>query len=179
MPENTPSTGQDLVDSVSAEVPDLTREIPTRLWDPPRRLLRAIRSYQKWRRRRGPVAWLLRKLAVLSHRFWSVITASDIPISSNIAGGLLLIHPVGIVIHPTAEIGPNCLILQNVTLVGGVRLLGHVDIGAGAVVVRAVTIGRHAKIGANAVVTTDIPDYATAIGVPARVIVKRAPLADR
>ena len=81
-----------------------------------------------------------------------------------------MIHPVGIVIHPTAEIGPNCLILQNVTLVGGVKLLGHVDIGAGAVIVRPVTIGRHAKIGANAVVTSDVPDYATAVGVPARII---------
>ncbi|MGC4069744.1 MAG: serine acetyltransferase [Polyangiaceae bacterium] len=116
------------------------------------------------------MAWALCKWAVLRHRFWSVVTASDIPVNSRIAGGLLLIHPVGIVIHPTAEIGPNCLILQNVTLVGGVKLLGHVDIGAGAVIVRSVTIGKHARIGANAVVTTDVPDYATAIGVPARII---------
>jgi serine O-acetyltransferase len=109
-------------------------------------------------------------MAVLRHRFWSVVTASDIPISTKIGGGFLLIHPVGIVIHPTAEIGPNCLILQNVTLVGGVKLLGHVDIGAGAVIVRPVTIGRHAKIGTNAVVTSNVPDYATAVGVPARII---------
>lgn len=81
-----------------------------------------------------------------------------------------MVHPMGIVIHPSADIGPNCLILQNVTLVAGVKLMGHVDIGAGAVIVRSVTIGKHAKIGANAVVTIDVPDYATAVGVPARVI---------
>jgi serine O-acetyltransferase len=159
-------------ESVSAEVPDYTRETPTRYWDPPRRLIRSIRSYQKWQAVPGPIGWFFRKVAVVRHRFWSVITASDIPVNSKIGGGLLLIHPVGIVIHPTAEIGPNCLILQNVTLVAGVKLLGHVDIGAGAVVVRQVTIGKHARIGANAVVTADVPDYATAVGVPARIITR-------
>lgn len=162
-------------DEISAEVPDLAREKPNRLWDPPRRLLRSIRAYQKWKSRRGPIAWLFAKYAVLKHRFWSVVTASDIPINSQIGGGLLLVHTVGIVIHPAAKIGPNCLILQNVTLVGGVVLEGHVDIGAGAVIVRPVTIGKHAKIGANAVVTSDVPAYATAVGVPARIIRRQVP----
>jgi serine O-acetyltransferase len=170
MPPDEPAASQ----TVSAEVPDYTREIPRRGWDPPRRLIRSIRSYQKWDERRGLMAWLLRKVAILRHRFWSVVTASDIPVSTKIDGGLLLIHPVGIVIHPAVTIGPNCLILQNVTLVGGVKVLGHVDIGAGAVIVRPVTIGKHAKIGANAVVTTDVPDYATAVGVPARIISRRS-----
>ena len=92
------------------------------------------------------------------------------PINCKIQGGLLLTHPNGVVIHPEATIGPNCLILQQVTLVGGVKVGGHVDFGAGAKVVRAVTIGDHAKIGANAVVLCDIPPGATAIGIPAKII---------
>ena len=47
---------------------------------------------------------------------------------------------------------------------------GHVDIGAGAKILGAVTIGDHAVIGANSVVLVDVPSGATAIGVPARII---------
>jgi serine O-acetyltransferase len=87
---------------------------------------------------------------------------------------LLIPHPNGIVIHPEAEIGPNCLLFQQVTIGsahGGVpRLGGHVDVGAGAKVLGPITIGDHAVIGANAVVTTDVPSGATAVGVPARIL---------
>jgi serine O-acetyltransferase len=53
-----------------------------------------------------------------------------------------------------------------------VRIGGQVDIGAGAVILRPVTIGNHARIGANAVVMTDVPERAIAVGNPARIIVK-------
>jgi serine O-acetyltransferase len=99
-----------------------------------------------------------------------VVAASDIPLNCQIEGGLLLTHPNGVVIHPGANIGPNCLILQQVTIVDGVKIGGHVDIGAGAKVIRPVTIGNHAKIGANAVVTCDVPEGATAVGIPAKII---------
>ena len=46
---------------------------------------------------------------------------------------------------------------------------GHVDIGAGAKILGPVVIGDHARIGANAVVTSDVPSKATAVGIPARV----------
>jgi serine O-acetyltransferase len=156
--------------SISAEEPDWERERPGALWDPPRRLLGSIRRYQRWAKRGGPVARLFKMASVLEHRFWSVVTASDIPINSQLGGGLLLVHPNGVVIHPDAKVGPNCLILQQVTLVGGVELGGHVDIGAGAKIVRPVKVGNHAKIGANAVVLDDIPPGATAVGIPARVV---------
>ncbi len=87
-------------------------------------------------------------------------------------------HPNGIVIHPAAIIGPNCLIFQQVTIgthgskVGAPTLCGHVDVGAGAKILGPVTIGEHAKIGANAVVLTDVPANAIAVGIPARVILK-------
>ena len=117
----------------------------------------------------------MRVLAVVRHRFWSVITGADIPLGTKIGGGLLLIHPNGIVIHPDVAIGPNCLILQQVTLgdrVGGVpKIGGHVDIGAGAKILGNIRIGDHAKIGANAVVLEDVPPHCTAVGVPARIVI--------
>lgn len=84
-------------------------------------------------------------------------------------------HPNGIVIHPDAVIGPNCLIFQQVTIglrdgPGAPRIGGHVDVGAGAKILGPVTIGNHAKIGANAVVLSDVPEGATAVGIPAKVI---------
>jgi serine O-acetyltransferase len=112
-------------------------------------------------------------MTVLRHRFWSAITGAEISLGTRIGGGLLLPHPNGIVIHPDATIGPNCLIFQQVTLGGGdlaaPRIGGHVDIGAGAKILGPVSIGDHAKIGANAVVLNDVPPYATAVGVPARI----------
>ena len=81
-------------------------------------------------------------------------------------------HPNGIVIHPEAEIGPNCLIFQQVTIGAGLKpglpiIEGHVDIGAGAKIIGNIRIGAHARIGANAVVLHDVPSGATAVGIPA------------
>lgn len=156
-------------------VADWSRERPGRWWDPARRLLLAIRRYQRWQDR-GWFGRLVSRWFVLEHRFWSWVAAADIPLNCRIGGGLLLPHPVGIVIHPLSVIGPNCLIFQNVTLAAGHRVPGcptlgaGVDVGAGAVILGGVTIGDRARIGANAVVLTDVPAGATAVGVPARII---------
>ncbi|AFZ16941.1 serine O-acetyltransferase [Allocoleopsis franciscana] len=155
---------------VSATEPDWSREVYDGWWNPSRQLLKSIREYQKWQVRGGLIGRFFCKWNVLQHRFWSVVTAADIPINCQIEGGLLLTHPTGVVIHPDATIGPNCLILQQVTVVAGVKIGGHVDIGAGAKIIRPVTIGNHAKIGANAVVLCDVPEGATAVGVPAKII---------
>jgi serine O-acetyltransferase len=155
---------------ISATEPDWSREALTSWWQPGKQLLKSIRSYQKWQARGGLLGWLFSKLSVLAHRFWSVMSATDIPINCQIGGGFLLVHPNGIVIHPEAEIGPNCLFLQQVTVVGGVKIGGHVDIGAGAKIIRPVTIGDHAQIGANAVVLVDVPPGATAVGIPAKIL---------
>jgi serine O-acetyltransferase len=121
---------------------------------------------------------VLSKFVVLRHRFWSAVTGADIPLNSKLAGGLLMPHPNGIVIHPDAQVGPNCLLFQCVTLGAGGPLPGlpvlegHVDVGAGAKLLGGVRIGAHAKIGANAVVLCDVPAGAVAVGIPARVILK-------
>lgn len=114
----------------------------------------------------------------LQHRFWQAITGADIPLGTRIEGGLLLPHPNGVVIHPAATIGPNCLIFQQVTLGttedGGVpNVGGHVDIGAGAKVLGNVRLENHSRVGANAVVMIDVPEGSTAVGVPAVLLPRR------
>ena len=161
---------------ISAELPDWSREKKRFFsWDPPRALLATIRSYQRNAESRNPLRVLLKKWAVLRHRFWSVVTGADIPLNCQIGGGLLLPHPNGIVIHPRARIGPNCLIFQQVTI--GTRkadvlpvIGGHVDIGAGAKILGDVHIGDHASIGANAVVIKDVPSGNTAVGISATIV---------
>ncbi|WP_047533274.1 serine O-acetyltransferase [Methylotenera sp. N17] len=163
---------------VSAETPDWQREKKSLLeWAPPRALLASIRRYQHADRYWLVIARVIKIVAVLQHRFWSAVTGADIPINTQIGGGLLIPHPNGIVIHPGVSIGPNCLILQQVTLgsneAGDLPAIGgHVDIGAGAKLIGKVHVGNHAKIGANAVVLIDVPAYATAVGVPAKIISK-------
>ena len=113
---------------------------------------------------------LLRKSIVLRHRFWSAITGADIPLNCNIGGGLLIPHPNGIVIHPAAVIGVNCLIFQQVTIgtrdgSGVPKISDHVDIGAGAKILGPVEIGPHAKVGANAVIIEDVERGSVALGI--------------
>jgi serine O-acetyltransferase len=163
--------------SVSASVPDFTREYKTWVdWNPSRSLLASIRSYQRVRSN-SLLNAIMQKIAVLRHRFWSAVTGADIPIQCKIGGGLLMPHPNGIVIHPDAVIGPNCLLFQQVTIGqsnSGVPVIGgHVDVGAGAKILGAVSIGDHAVVGANAVVLRDVPMGATAVGVPATIVTQR------
>lgn len=154
--------------NVCSTVPDWSREAPRTFWDTGQKLIRAIRRHQAAKN------WFARLWWGKVHRFWSVISQADIPLETQIAGGLYLPHPNGIVIHPRAVIGPNCMILQQVTI--GVAegtqapvIGGHVDIGAGAKIIGAVHIADHAIIGANAVVTRNVPANCVARGIPARI----------
>jgi serine O-acetyltransferase len=158
------------MNTVSAEKPDWDREKIRTFWDPGRKMIRAIRKYQAARDRGTYLAFLEKKYWALSHMFWSFVTQSEIHLNCHIEGGLLLPHPTGIIIHPSSQIGPNCLIFQQVTLAGKVELRGHCDIGAGARIIGPVLIGQHVQIGANAVVTHDVPDFCVVAGVPARII---------
>ncbi len=110
-----------------------------------------------------------------------ILTGIEIHPEANIGKNLFIDHGTGVVIGQTTIIEDNVTIYHGVTL-GGVGRVGQVIdkrhptlksgaiIGAGAQVLGNITIGENAKIGANSVVTTDIPDGATAIGIPARVI---------
>lgn len=155
--------------NVSAETPDWSRETVTRFWEPGKKLLRAIRRYQAARAKGGVLAILVSKHWVIVHRFWSLVTQSEIHLNTQIEGGLRLPHPNGIILHPDSIIGPNCMVFHQVTFAGAVTVGGHVDFGAGCKVIGPVTIGDHVTVGANAVVTHDLPSNCTAMGVPARV----------
>ena len=95
-------------------------------------------------------------------------------------------HGMGIVIGETAIVGDDCVIFHGVTL-GGLSskrpnqtnsskrhptIKNNVMLGAGAKLLGDITIGENVKVGANAVVLTDVPDNAIAVGIPARIIVK-------
>jgi serine O-acetyltransferase len=86
---------------------------------------------------------------------------------------------MGVVIGETAEIGDDCTLYHGVTLGGtswnkGKRhptLERGVVIGAGAKVLGPIVVGEAAKIGSNAVVVREVPAHATAVGIPARIVV--------
>lgn len=145
-------------------------------WDPGRKVIAAIRSHQRANRSGGLIARLVAAAAVLRHRFWCAIAGCDVPLNCQLGGGLMLPHPNGVVVHPDAEVGPNCILFQQVTLGSGGRLPGApkleagVDVGAGAKILGGIVIGAGAKIGANAVVLDDVPAGATAVGMPARAL---------
>ena len=105
-------------------------------------------------------------------------TDIEIHPAAFIGKGLLIDHGSGVVIGETAIIGDDCTIFHGVTL-GGVgnkagkrhpTLYNRVFVGAGAKILGNIEIGNNVKIGANAVILTDVPDGATAVGVPARII---------
>lgn len=154
---------------ISNTEPDWSREAVRRFWDPGPKLIRAIRRYQA---ARGRGARLMARYWALNHRFWSVITQCEIHLNCEIGGGLRLPHPTGIIVHPKARIGVNCMLFHQVTLAGDVVLGGHVDIGAGARILGPLRLGHDVRVGANAVVTGDVADGMTVAGIPARVIGK-------
>ena len=109
------------------------------------------------------------------HLFWSIVTQSDIEPRATLGRRLMLPHPNGVVIHEDAIVGDDCMIMQQVTIgmigEGEVPTLGNnIYVGAGAKIIGKVTVGDGARIGANAVVTQDVPAGCTAVGVPAKLI---------
>lgn len=98
----------------------------------------------------------------------------------KIKSPLVLYHGLnGIVIAQNVEIGRNVTIFQHVTIAESnkkktTKIDDDVMIGAGAVIMNNVHIHKKAKIGANAVVVCDVPEGATAVGSPARIIIKNA-----
>ncbi len=95
----------------------------------------------------------------------------------SIGYGFVIKHGYNVIIH-AERIGVNCLVFQDVTIGyktpgGGLPVLGdHVHVSVGAKILGPVTIGDYSIIGANSVVTKDLPPHSTAMGVPVRSISK-------
>lgn len=119
-------------------------------------------------------------LARLVSQVSRFFTGIEIHPGATIGRGLCIDHGMGVVIGETAEIGNDVVIYHGVTLGGTGKDKGKrhptigngVIIGAGAKVLGPIYIGDGAKIGSNAVVLKDVPVGATAVGIPAKNIVK-------
>lgn len=105
-------------------------------------------------------------------------TGIEIHPGATIGKGLFIDHGMGVVIGETTEIGDNCTIYQNVTLGGTGKDQGkrhptlgdNVMVGAGAKILGPFRVGNNVRVAAGAVVLDAVPDDATAVGVPARVV---------
>ena len=113
-------------------------------------------------------------LAMLFGRINGGVCGCVIGRGAEFGPGFVLVHSNGVVINGRVRGGANVVVEHQVTIgaeKGLSPVLGDdVFLGAGAKVVGPVVVGSRVKIGANAVVVTDIPDGATAVGVPARVV---------
>ena len=109
------------------------------------------------------------------NRFW---TGVEIHPGAKIGRRLVIDHGMGIVIGETAEIGDDCLIYHGVTLGGTGKDQGkrhptignNVLISTGAKVLGPFKVGDGARIAANAVVLSEVPEDATAVGIPAQIV---------
>lgn len=128
-------------------------------------------SHWIWRQR---LYWLARFSSHIAR--W--LTGIEIHPGAVIGRRVFIDHGMGVVIGETAVIGDDCTLYHGVTLGGtswnkGKRhptLEKGVVIGAGAKVLGPITVGANAKIGSNAVVVKDVPESATAVGIPARIL---------
>tara|TARA_Y100001970_G_scaffold279788_1_gene387734 strand:+ start:1089 stop:1661 length:573 start_codon:yes stop_codon:yes gene_type:complete len=116
-------------------------------------------------------------------QFSRFLTGIEIHPGAKIGKNLFIDHGMGVVIGETSEIGNNVTIYHMVTL-GGISpsidsdnqrqvkrhptLMENVVIGSGAQILGPIVINKNAKVGANAVVTKDVPENAVMIGIPAK-----------
>ena len=120
----------------------------------------------------------LKLIARMISNFSRFFTGVEIHPAVKIGKNLFIDHGMGVVIGETTIIGDNVSIYQGVTLGGTKRIKkkrhptinDNVVIGAGAKVLGPILVGKNSKIGANSVVTKNVPPNITVIGIPARVI---------
>ena len=146
-----------------------------------------VYRYGRWRYGIGS-PWLRKPMSALYHvlfKLVQIVTGIELPCEARIGRNFVIDHFGGIIVSGYASFGDDCRIRQGVS-VGLARVddacapvIGHgVDIGAGAKLLGRIVIGDHVSIGANAVVTKDVPANSIAVGVPAIVRPRRGPRAD-
>ncbi len=118
--------------------------------------------------------WPARFLSQIARFF----TGIEIHPGAEIGKRFFIDHGMGVVIGETSKIGDDCTIYHGVTLGGTTWKKGkrhpslgkNVIVGAGAKILGPISVGDGAKVGSNAVVVRDIPEGATAVGIPARIL---------
>lgn len=121
--------------------------------------------------------WLARFISYFAR--W--ITAIEIHPGATIGRRFFIDHGIGVVIGETTEIGDDVTLYQGVTLGGRIMKAGkrhptlgnNVIVGAGAKILGPFTVGDNARIGSNAVVLEAVPDGATVVGIPGKVVACR------
>ena len=117
-------------------------------------------------------------LARLISQLARFLTGIEIHPGATLGAGILIDHGMGVVIGETAELGDRITIYHGTTLGGTGKEKGkrhptvgnNVVIGAGSKVLGNIKIGSNSKIGANSVVINDVPEGATVVGIPGRVV---------
>ncbi|MFC3040945.1 serine O-acetyltransferase [Virgibacillus xinjiangensis] len=117
-------------------------------------------------------------LARLISQISRFITGIEIHPGAKIGRRFFIDHGMGVVIGETCEIGDNVTVFQGVTLGGTGKEKGkrhptvkdYALIATGAKVLGSITIGENAKVGGGSVVLKDVPDHATVVGIPGRVV---------
>ena len=121
---------------------------------------------------------ILKLISFICHKLIEITTGIDIPSQAVIGKGLYIGHFGGIILNAEAIIGENCNLSNDITIgIGGrgekrgcPKIGNRVFIGPGARLFGSIQIGDDVAIGANSVVTKDLPDKAVAVGIPAKVI---------
>jgi serine O-acetyltransferase len=139
----------------------------------------AVYRFSQWIRKIPvPVlSHILKLLAYLLFKLMEILTGISLPASAQIGKGFYVGHFGATILHSDVVIGEGCSVGPGV-IIGtrgmgkqGTPILGNnVYVGTGAKILGAIKIGNNVSIGANAVVLVDIPDGATAVGIPAKVI---------
>lgn len=112
-----------------------------------------------------------RPIAKIVYYMMQILFNCVIPPSVEIGKDCVVAHSVGIVIHHTAVVGNGVKIFQNVTIgQSGVIIGDNCLIGAGAVILGPCRIGNNVKIGANTVVSFDVPENSVVVGVKGQII---------
>jgi serine O-acetyltransferase len=123
--------------------------------------------------------WRLTPLELLCNKLNAVFCNCIIGRGAEFGPGLVLIHSTGIVINGSVRGGEGVHLEHQVTIGAERRqapkLGSNVFVGAGAKIIGPVTVGDGARIGANAVVVDDVPEYSTVVGIPAKVVRRRNP----
>jgi serine O-acetyltransferase len=127
-------------------------------------------------RARGVTRWFCDRLYWFLFRVVETLTGVSFTKATEIGPGMRIHHFGNIFIHSRVKIGANCTVRQGVTIGSRVEegpvpvIEDNVDFGAYAQVLGGIRVGCGAKIGAMSVVLTDVPAGATAVGIPARII---------